>query len=491
MKKIYRFIILIFLFIFNFKIDVQAIEFGDYALKYLEQISRIPRVAFTEGELYTADYLGRILRDLGYDTLFEEISFPEGTNIDFNPGYYLSHNIIATKEGDSDLEVVIGASYDSRLVEGSTGFERATGVSLLLELATLLKDESFPYTLKFVLFGDGIDGSIGATHYVSTRSQDELNKIMYYLNLSSIGSGKDLYISSNLSDKGFVRDELMELSKKLEIQLFETPENSQLGMPQGAAFDLGDQVPFKYSNVPFGTLYATDFESVEDKYGLPNDPTGDGSGLIEGSENDNYEYVMDNYEENVIKNLSHSSELLYNYLVRDNKKIKIITSLSEENSDKVGLIKYQLFKDGKKISEYSLEEGMVLEFNNLEDGDYKIKVSAPKEIDFIKDITNIKFNFENDSNGEFVIVNDELPTYTYREEFTDNYNSVRDKIKEDEFEIKEKRLLFQYETGGDYSDDQDDKNDIMIRNLSVLLGVLVVIYVILKLILRRINRERE
>lgn len=476
---------------FSFKMFVQALEFGDYALKYLEQLSRISRVAFTEGEIYTADYLGRVLRDLGYDTIFEEISFPEDSNVEFNQGYYLSHNIIATKEGDSDLEVIIGASYDSRYVEGSTGFERATGVSLLLELATLLKDENLPYTLKFVLFGDGIDGSIGATHYVSTRSQDEINNIMYYLNLSSIGSGKDLYISSNIKDKGFVREGLVNISKELGINLLETPENSILGMPKGAAIDIGDQVPFKYSNVPFGTLYATSFDSVDTDYGLPNDPTGDGSGLIEGSENDNYKYVMDNYSDNVINNLSSSSELIYNYLTSNSRQIKIITNLSEESLDKVNLIKYELFKDGEKVDERSIDEGMVVEFNDLDNGDYKIKVMSPKKIEFIKDINDFDFSFDNNSKGGFVIVNDELPTYTYREEFTDNYNSLREQIKKQKFEIKQKRFLFEYAAGGDYSDDQDIKNDLMIKNLSILLVVLVVVYVMLRLILMRLNRKRE
>ena len=148
MRKFCRFFVLISLFVFSFGFFIQAVGFGEDALKYLIQISRIQRVAFTEGEVYTADYLGRILRDLGYDTTFEEIVFPEDTILNFTQGDYLSHNIIATKKGSSDLEVIIGAAYDSEEVKGSTGFEGATGVSLLLELAKKLKDVDLPYTLK-------------------------------------------------------------------------------------------------------------------------------------------------------------------------------------------------------------------------------------------------------------------------------------------------------------------------------------------------------
>ncbi len=491
LTRLSKFLILVFLFLVTSLLSVQALEFGEYSLKYLEQISRTQRVAFTEGELYTGDYLGRVLRDLGYDTYFEEISFPQNSSIEYNQGYYLSHNIIAEKKGKSDLEVIIGTSYDSRLVSGSKGFERATGVSLILELATLLKDESLPYTVKFILFGGGIEGSLGATHYVSTRSQEDLDKIMYYLNVTSIGSGKEIYISGNTGNKGFLTKELMDLSKKLDININLTKENTTLNIPEGAAFDLGDNVPFKYSNVPFSTIYATSFESVDDHYGIPNDPTGDGSGLIEGTLNDTYEYVMDNYKDNVERNLRDVSELIYNYLMRDEKSIKVITSLSEENLDKVNLIKYELKKDGKKISEYSLDESMILNISNLDSGDYTLKVTYPKDIKFIKDISEFDFKFEDGENGEFVFLNDEINTYTYREGFTDNYNTLRQEVKDGEFLVKQKKFLFEYSANGDYSEEDELKNDIIIRNLSIALGVLILLYIILKLIFHSINKKRE
>ena len=491
MKRIYKIFVFIALFLFTFKFNVQASGFGEYAIYYLEQISRIPRVSFSDGEVYTADYLRRLLRDFGYDTIFEEISFPEDTVLNFTQGYYLSHNIIATKKGASDLEVIIGTSYDSEDVNGSTGFEGATGVSVLLEIAERVKDMSFPFTLKFVLFGSGKNGEIGPTHYVSTRSQDELNNIMYFLDITSLGSGKNLYIYGNSGNKGFVRDELLALSKDLKIDLFTPEGNLEEGIPFGVWNDIGDHVAFKYSNVPFGKIEATSLESLDEMYGLPDDPTGEGVGIIEGSSNDNYDYVMNNFIDNVEKNLSNSVELVFNYLVREDRSIKIITQLSEENIDKISQIKYELYSGNKKLKEISLDETLITEFKDLDEGNYTVKVVYPKEIEFLKDIEEFDFNFEGDLNGKFVFVNDEIVTYTYRKEFTDNYNSVREDIKNSKFEIRAKKLLFDYSSGvmGDYEEEDDSKNEMLIKTLAIVLIVLIACYVLLKIILSKINKN--
>lgn len=490
MRKFCRFFVLISLFVFSFGFFIQAVGFGEDALKYLIQISRIQRGAFTEGEVYTADYLGRILRDLGYDTTFEEIVFPQDTILNFTQGDYLSHNIIATKKGSSDLEVIIGAAYDSEEVKGSTGFEGATGVSLLLELAKKLKDVDLPYTLKFVLFGAGKQGNIGSTHYVSTRSQDELNKVMYYLNLSSIGSGKELHVYANNGEKGFLREDYLKLSKELNISLSTSPSMEDYDIPEGVGYDIGEHVPFKYSNVPYGFIEATSWDSVYEEFQIPDDPTGEKIGVIDGSSYDNYDEVMKIFGDNVRNNLSKASELIYNGIVKKEKSIKIITVLTEKNLNNASSISYTLFKDGKKLKTSTLDENLIVEFKNLDEGNYKIEVSAPNDIKFLKDINDFEFNF--DCDGEFVIVNDELDAYTYREEFTDNYISVRENIQNTQFEVGIKNVLFDYSSAseGDFQEDTDlNKNDQLIKVLSVVLVILVVVYILLRIIFSIMNKK--
>lgn len=488
MKRIYKFFVLISLFVFCLGSFTSATSFGDDAVKILEQLCRIQKVAFTEGEIYTADYLGRLFRDMGYDTVFEEILFPDNTILNFEQGDFLSHNIIATKPGQSDLEILIGASYDSSDVKGSTGFEGATGVSLLLEIANKIKEIELPYTVKFVLFGAGKQGNIGATHYVSTRSQEDLNKIMCFLNVTNLGSGKELYIYGNEGAKGFLRDELLEIAEENNIKLFTSPAMEEFLIPEGVGYDIGDQVPFKYSNVPYGFMEATSWESISSEFQIPDDPTGEGLGIIDGSKYNNYADIMETFEERVSENLKNASELIYKFLVREDKSIKIITSLTEENISKAGEITYTLYKDGKKIKTKKLDENSIVIFDKLENGSYKIEVSAPQEIKFLKNINEFEFNF--DSNGEFVFVNDEIDTYTYREEFTDIYESTRKDISESGFNVGVKKLLFDYLVEGNGTEeDSMDKNDKMIKNLSITLGVLVVIYILLRIIFSILNKK--
>lgn len=490
MKKLCKFFVLICLFIFSFGFFVQADEFGETAIKYLEQIARIQRVAFTDGEAFACDYIGRLLRDLGYDVTFEEIAFPDNTVVNFNQGFLLSHNLIATKKGASDFEVIIGANYDSESVQGSTGFEGATGPALIVELATKLKDFKLPYTITFLLSGSGKQGNAGATHYVSTRSQDELNKIMYFLNLSSLGSGKELYVYGNNGKKGFVRDELISLGKELEINIHTSKGFEEQNIPEGVGYDIGEQVPFKYSNVPYGFIEATSWETIDENLFLPNDPTGDGVGFIDGTKYDNYESVMELYSDRVKNNLSNASKLIFNNIVRDDKSIKIITSLTEENASLLQSITYTLFKDGKKVKTLKPNENAIVEFNNLEDANYKIEVKAPENVKFLKDINSFEFNFYSD--GEFVIVNDEIDVYTYRKGFTDNYMKVREDIQNTDFNINVKKILLDYSGTAELTEDpQQDKDvsDETIRNLSISLGALVVLYILVKIIFAKINKE--
>lgn len=490
MNKFFRFFVLICLFIFSFSFFSYANEFGETAIKYLEQISRIQRVAFTDGEVYTCDYMGRLLKNLGYDVTYEEIGFPDNTVINFNQGQLLSHNLIATKKGASDLEVVIGANYDSEDVQGSTGFEGATGPALIIELANKFKDIKLPYTLKFVLFGSGKQGNVGSTHYVSTRSQDELNKIMYFINVSSLGSGKELYIYGNNGNKGFVRDEILSLGKDLDIKVSTSKEFEDYNIPKGVGYDLGEHVPFKYSNVPFAFMEATSWRSVDEKLNIPDDPTEDNLGILDGSSNDNYETIMEAYSDRVKDNLANASELIFNNILKDKKSIKIITVLTEENSNLSEPITYTLIKDGKKVKTSKLKSNMIVEFENLENGNYTVEVKAPDSVKFLKDISSFEFNF--DSDGEFVFVNDEIDTYTFREGFTDNYITVRDDIQKTEYNIKVKKILLDYSATAEVSDDpQEDKNnnDPMIKTLGILLVILIIIYIIVRIIFSKINKK--
>ncbi len=313
---------------------------------------------------------------------------------------------------------------------------------------------------------------------------------MYFINLSSLGSGKELYVYANSGDKGFVRDELLSLGKKLNINISTSKDFPDYNIPEGVGYDIGEHVPFKYSNIPFAFIEATSWKSIDDKLKIPNDPTEDNLGVLDGSSYDNYETIMEEYSDRVKNNLSNASELIFNNIVRDKKSIKIITLLSEENKNLSDSITYTLIKDGKKVKTSKLKNNMIVEFKDLEDGSYKVEVSFPKNIKFLKDISSFEFNF--DSNGEFVFVNDEVDTYTYRDGFTNNYISVRDDIQNTDFNIKVKKILLDYSSTAEVSaDPQEDKNnnDAMIKTLAIILVILILLYVAVRIVFSKINKK--
>lgn len=103
-------------------------------------------------------------------------------------------NIIATKKGKSEKIIIVGAHYDS--VIGSPGADdNASGVSGLLELANLLKEESFSKTVKFIAFTNEeppffLTSDMGSQVYVR-EAEKKREDIEAMLCLESLGYYSD------------------------------------------------------------------------------------------------------------------------------------------------------------------------------------------------------------------------------------------------------------------------------------------------------------
>ena len=156
-----------------------------------------------------------------------------------------------------------------------------------------------------------------------------------------------------------------------------------------------------------------------------------------------------------------------------------IQNIQEVNSDK-----YKHFKDyALGLPRYCL--------THLKDSEKRVWLFEQiKALENKYRLDHFEFNF--DCDGEFVIVNDELDAYTYREEFTDNYISVRENIQNTQFEVGIKNVLFDYSSAseGDFQEDTDlNKNDQLIKVLSVVLVILVVVYILLRIIFSIMNKK--
>ena len=102
-----------------------------------------------------------------------------------------SYNVIAKmkphKNKDTGQVVMVGAHHDS--VPGGPGAnDDASGVSAVLELARIMAKTPIDTELRFVTFGAEEKGLLGSTHYASTLSEKEADRIVAHFQMDMIGS---------------------------------------------------------------------------------------------------------------------------------------------------------------------------------------------------------------------------------------------------------------------------------------------------------------
>jgi hypothetical protein len=112
------------------------------------------RVRATEGERKGAAFIAGQFRSLGYEVFVQKFSVDGGT----------SRNVVATWPGAQRYPIILGGHMDS--VPTSPGAnDNASGVSVLLEIARLVRGTVQGQLLKFIAFGSEEFGSDG-THHV-------------------------------------------------------------------------------------------------------------------------------------------------------------------------------------------------------------------------------------------------------------------------------------------------------------------------------------
>lgn len=84
---------------------------------------------------------------VGYEYMAQPFTMTSADGV--TPCY--GENLIFSKQGASDRVIVVGAHYDC--VEQTFGTDdNASGVGVLLELASIYSTKESPYTIRFILF---------------------------------------------------------------------------------------------------------------------------------------------------------------------------------------------------------------------------------------------------------------------------------------------------------------------------------------------------
>ncbi len=284
------------------EIEDSASGFGTLAFEHLRALEIIgPRVAGTIQERRAGDYINRVFKEIGYAPVIQQ--FPAW---DENGVRYQSANIIATKAGNSTVEIIVGAHYDS--VDVGRGVDdNASGVGVMLEVAELVFSLETPYTIRFIAFGSEENDLDGSYYYVDQLSPAELKNIIAMVNLDSLVAGDIAYVYSDEGSNAFLRDWVLNWSAENGFPL-ETIHNVDLSDDGWPTADYG---PFKEKGIAFAYFEATNW-ALGDRDGYTQvDPKYGDNGHIWHTKYDNSNYLEKAFPGRISMRLAGYSATLY------------------------------------------------------------------------------------------------------------------------------------------------------------------------------------
>lgn len=270
-------------------------SYGDYAysvLQYLDQ-KLTQRRAGTDQELKTADYLKKQLESFGYKVEIQNFTYSrKGEN-------YNSQNIIATKKGDSNKEIIIGSHYDS---VGTNGVDdNGSGTVVNLETAKRFANKETPYTIKFVFFGAEEVGLKGSAEYANSMTEDEIANTLYMVNMDSMLAGTYRYVYSgnynnetNKVDNSWPAYQALKLSEALQTGMKLNNTGLNLDYASPSTGNWSDHANFK-NKMPYLYFEAANWEMPDDpehpEYGSSGAYETESGEVMHNPERDNLNFI--------------------------------------------------------------------------------------------------------------------------------------------------------------------------------------------------------
>ena len=231
-------------------------------VQYLDANLRARR-AGTEQEQKAAAYLTGELESFGYEVAQQPFSYTSrGATVN-------SQNVIVTKPGRSEKQIIVGAHYDSVNTAGVD--DNGSGTSVTLETAKRMFSVSTPYTIKFIFFGAEEAGLRGSKAYADSMSAEEIANTVLMINLDSILAGTYRYVYGGIVNEqtgevdqawGVYQTKALADELGLGIRLNDTELNALQTPTTG---DWSDHASFKNIGLPYVYFEAANWE-------LPDDP---------------------------------------------------------------------------------------------------------------------------------------------------------------------------------------------------------------------------
>lgn len=178
-----------------------------------------------------------------------------------------SQNIIATRKPKNikNPEIVyVTAHYDS--VPYAPGAnDNASGTSMLLELAKILKSYPIDKEIRFIACGAEEIGLDGSTYYVSQLSKDEISRSCANFNMDMIATSykscNTLYLDTIDGKENLVTQSMAAAGYRLD--------NEVLAIGKGSS---SDHAPFGEAGIPSACfIWGDEKGNLEEYYHTPND----------------------------------------------------------------------------------------------------------------------------------------------------------------------------------------------------------------------------
>lgn len=311
-------------------------EYGDNAYAFMSQLqSNYPYRAVNcpNGMLNAAQqWLQAQIVTMGYEYMVQPFS---KTGKD---GFtYSEQNIIFSKQGASDRVIVIGAHYDC--VQQTFGADdNASGVGVLLELASIYSTKETPYTLRFILFSAEEPGCLGSQYYVDNLSQEERDRIVCMINIDTIASGDNMYLYGGAVDESgsIVRDwavyQAQSTAELLGLNMSFHPDVND-SFPTPTKTTASDQMAFSNAGIPYIYCEASNWngEPYTNFYQTSN-PAVAGGTVMHNPDYDNLTFLENTFGTRTYEHLQAYTKLL-DYFIEHMEEGKYTASYSFEDTD--------------------------------------------------------------------------------------------------------------------------------------------------------------
>ncbi len=231
-----------------------------------------------------------------------------------------SYNILATKKGKTDKQIIVGMHYDG----DGTG-DNGSGIALGLITAMKLFNVETEYTLKFVFFSAEEYGLYGSTYYAENMSDQEVANTLYMINMDSLVCGDYCYLYGGVQndetktiEKTEAYDNAQKIATKLGLTFKTNPwtwENPAPGYDEPdyaspSTGDWSDHVGFKEKGITYLYLEGTNWEIPGPYYEYDGYGETYLIGMLMNTPNDYLEYIEKYFPGRIQHHLEQFSTLL-------------------------------------------------------------------------------------------------------------------------------------------------------------------------------------